>query len=61
MQFSKEDVANLACVLIYSLTKYVLEDGFKDNSPENVLLFAENCPCQSVPLNKLEHVDWEVF
>ena len=29
--FQKKMLSNLPCVLIYSLTKCVLEDGFKDS------------------------------
>ena len=29
--FQKKMLSNLTCVLIYTLTKCVLDDGFKDN------------------------------
>ena len=32
---------NLMCVPIYSLTKFVYADGFKDNWYENFVIFAE--------------------
>ena len=35
--FRKKMLSNLTCVLIYSLTKYVLEDGFKDSSVLKIL------------------------
>ena len=44
MQFSKEDVAQFTIVLIYSLTKCVLEDGFKDSCSENFAVFLERYP-----------------
>ena len=39
--FQRKIVSNLTCVLIYSLTKFVLEDVFKDN-----------CVLSSVKLSK---------
>ena len=36
---------NLTCVLICSLKKCVLEDGFKDSCSKNFVTFAEKYPC----------------
>ena len=38
--FQNNMLSNLTCVLIYSLTKCVLEDGFKDSC---VLKFCKTC------------------
>ena len=40
MRFSKKDVANLRCVFIHSLTKFVLEDVLKI-AVLKTLIFAE--------------------
>ena len=37
---SFQKMCNLTCVLIYSLTKYVLENGFEDS----FVIFAEKYP-----------------
>ena len=43
--FQKKMLSNSTCALIYSLTKCVLEDGFKDGCFfENCVKLAEICP-----------------
>ena len=39
MQFSKEVFSNITCVLIYSLTNCVLEDGFKTSRNMSMIEF----------------------
>ena len=34
-------MSNLTCVMIYSFTKCVFEDDFKDSCSENFVIFAE--------------------
>ena len=43
--------------MIYSLIKCVLEDDFKHNCSENVVIFVENYPRQSLLLGKLKCVE----
>ena len=42
---------NLTCVLIYSLTKCVLQEGFKDNCSENFVILWNKANHQAKPLN----------
>ena len=43
--FQKKMLSNLTCVLIYSLTKYVLEDGFKDSCVLKICTESLYCIC----------------
>ena len=51
----------LACVLIYSLTKRALEDGFKDSCCENFVIFAERYSRQTLLLRNLQYVESRLF
>ena len=59
--FQKKMLFNLTFVLIYSLTKCVLEDGFKDNCSENFVIFAEKYLWQSFLLRKLRDTEYWFF
>lgn len=58
---SKEDVANSTFVLIYSLTRFVFDDSFKDRCSENFVIFLDKYSTQSLLLKKLQHVESQFF
>ena len=60
--FHKKMLSNfLPCVLIYSLKKCVLEDGFKDSCSEIFVRLAEIRPWQSLLLRKLQYLESQQF
>ena len=60
--FLKDVVKNHKYVLIYSLTKCILEHGFKESCVQNILLqFAEKYPWLSFLLKKLQHIKSSLF
>ena len=52
---------NLARVLIYSLTKCIVKDGFKDSGFVNFAIFAEKYPWPSVLFGKVFYVELQFF